>query len=48
MNTDNMIVELPAIIFITRGIWRSVSQSTKSVYVEKVVSEKVTENEQEK
>lgn len=35
----NIIVELPAITSVTRGLWRSVSRSSKTVYVEELESE---------
>ena len=38
----NIIVELPAIASVTRGLWRSVSRSSKTVYVEELESEPET------
>ena len=38
----NIIVELPAIASVTRGLWKSVSRSSKTVYVEELESEPET------
>ena len=44
----NTIVELLVINPVTRGVCQSVTQSSKTVYVEKVLSKKLTESEKEK
>ena len=47
-NTKDTIAELPAIIPVTRGIWRSITRSSKIVFIEEVESENLNERVSEK
>ena len=43
---EDVIVELPVIASVSRGLWRSLSRSSRRVYLDDVMESKLAEDQQ--